>query len=288
VVMASFSMTLSRNCIMPLIVARGNDQVTMTSKFEARDDAAVIRNYGTLLLELSAVVPDGMVCFFTSYMYMENTVATWYEQGIIDLILKNKLLFIETQDMEETTLALEGYVKACENGRGAILLSVARGKVSEGVDFSHHLGRVVIMFGVPYMYTESRILRARLEYLRDQFGIKENDFLTFDAMRQAAQCVGRALRGKTDYGLMVFADKRFARTDKRGKLPRWIQDHLLPSNLNLSIEECVQIARRWLRQMAQPFTKEDQLGVSLLTFEQVSNEQTRQKLEQQAKLMEID
>ena len=32
-------------------------------------------------------------------------------------------------------------VKACENGRGAVLLSVARGKVSEGVDFDHHLGR---------------------------------------------------------------------------------------------------------------------------------------------------
>lgn len=36
---------------------------------------------------------------------------------------------------------------------------------------------------------------------------RENDFLTFDAMRQAAQCMGRALRGKSDYGLMVFADK---------------------------------------------------------------------------------
>ena len=63
------------------------------------------------------------------------------------------------------------------------------------------------MFGVPYVYTQSRILRARLEYLRDQFHIRENDFLTFDAMRHAAQCVGRAMRGKTDYGVMVFADK---------------------------------------------------------------------------------
>ena len=31
-------------------------------------------------------------------------------------------------------------------------------------------------------------------------------------MRHAAQCVGRGLRGKTDYGLMVFADK--VRDDK--------------------------------------------------------------------------
>ena len=37
--------------------------------------------------------------------------------------------------------------------------------------------------------------------------IRENDFLTFDAVRHASQCVGRAMRGKTDYGIMVFADK---------------------------------------------------------------------------------
>ena len=31
---------------------------------------AVIRNYGNLLLEVSATVPDGVVCFFPSYDYM--------------------------------------------------------------------------------------------------------------------------------------------------------------------------------------------------------------------------
>lgn len=60
---------------------------------------------------------------------------------------------------------------------------------------------------MPYQYTESRILKARLEYLRDAYRIRESEFLGFDAMRNAAQCVGRVLRGKTDWGLMVFADK---------------------------------------------------------------------------------
>lgn len=41
---------------------------------------AVIRNYGNLLVEMAAIVPDGLVCFFVSYQYMENTVSTWYEQ----------------------------------------------------------------------------------------------------------------------------------------------------------------------------------------------------------------
>lgn len=31
---------------------------------------AVIRNYGNLLVEISCSVPDGVVCFFTSYIYM--------------------------------------------------------------------------------------------------------------------------------------------------------------------------------------------------------------------------
>lgn len=53
----------------------------------------------------------------------------------------------------------------------------------------------------------SRILKARLEFLRENFRIKENDWLTFDAMRHAAQCLGRCLRGKDDYGIMVMADQ---------------------------------------------------------------------------------
>jgi len=64
-----------------------------------------------------------------------------------------------------------------------------------------------VFTSVPYQYTESRILKARLEYLRDAYRIRESEFLGFDAMRNAAQCVGRVLRGKTDWGLMVFADK---------------------------------------------------------------------------------
>ncbi|XP_056641987.1 general transcription and DNA repair factor IIH helicase subunit XPD [Diorhabda carinulata] len=280
VIMSSFTMTLARPCLLPMIVSKGNDQVAISSKFETRDDNAVIRNYGQLLVEIAANVPDGIVCFFTSYMYLESVVASWYDQGVIDNLQRYKLLFIETQDSAETSFALMYYIKACESGRGAVLLSVARGKVSEGVDFDHHLGRAVLMFGIPYVYTQSRILKARLDYLRDQFQIKENDFLTFDAMRHAAQCVGRAIRGKTDYGIMIFADKRFSRSDKKSKLPKWIQEHLKDSYCNLSTEEAVQIAKRWLRQMAQPFTREDQLGVSLLTLEQLRDMESKKKTEE--------
>eukprot|EP00729_Bicosta_minor_P011576 gene11576-8794_t len=184
---------------------------------------------------------------------MEQVVNDWAEQGLISTIREHKLIFVETQDAVETSFALESYRKACENGRGAVLLSVARGKVSEGVDFDHHLGRAVLMFGIPYQYTQSLILKARLDFMEERFDIKANDFLTFDALRHASQCVGRAIRGKTDYGIMLFADERYQKADKRAKLPEWIQKYIESGHMDLSTDEAVNICQRFLRGMAQPY-----------------------------------
>ena len=162
------------------------------------------------------------------------------------------MLFVPRCVFVPCSLALSHFKKACDCGRGAIFLSVARGKVAEGIDFDRHYGRAVVCMGIPYQYTESRVLRARLEYLREEykvgsqlhcalmtqlrFGMRwvqlvcvrqrssapatmplelltvalqipENDFLTFDALRQTSQCVGRVIRSKMDYGLMIFADR---------------------------------------------------------------------------------
>lgn len=107
--------------------------------------------------------------------------------------------------------------------------------------------------------------------------------------------------------------QRFSRIDKRSKLPKWIQEHLNDNLCNLSTEEAIQvflishliigvindynfvcalynqnvylynfqISKRWLRQMAQPFTRENQLGLSLLTREQLEKEEAA-KIEQKA------
>ncbi|GAA5907041.1 TFIIH/NER complex ATP-dependent 5'-3' DNA helicase subunit RAD3 [Sporobolomyces salmoneus] len=269
-VLESYVMTLTRDCFLPLVVTRGSDQVEISSRFEVRNDPAVVRNFGTLLVEYCKAVPDGVVAFFPSYLYMESIVSAWNEMGILNEVLKHKLIFIETPDAIETSAALENYRRACDNGRGACLLSVARGKVSEGIDFDHNYGRAVIMFGIPYQYTESRILKARLEFLRDTYRIRENDFLTFDAMRHAAQCVGRVLRGKTDYGLMIFADKRFAKVDKRNKLPKWIGQYIKESDTNLATDVAIAHSKRFLRMMAQPF---EQSSKSLWGVEEIEEKQ---------------
>eukprot|EP00232_Nephroselmis_pyriformis_P011466 CAMPEP_0182884768 /NCGR_PEP_ID=MMETSP0034_2-20130328/19199_1 /TAXON_ID=156128 /ORGANISM="Nephroselmis pyriformis, Strain CCMP717" /LENGTH=743 /DNA_ID=CAMNT_0025017989 /DNA_START=145 /DNA_END=2373 /DNA_ORIENTATION=+ len=268
VVIQSFAMTLTRECICPMVVTRGSDQLPVSTKFDMRNDSGVIANYGRMLVELATVVPDGMVAFFVSYSYMDMIVSMWNDMGILKELMQHKLVFIETQDVVETSLALDNYRRACDCGRGAVFFSVARGKVAEGIDFDRHYGRAVIMFGVPFQYTLSRVLRARLEYLRETFQIKENDFLSFDAIRQAAQCVGRVIRSKADYGMMIFADKRYNRHDKRDKLPGWITSNLKDAHQNLSTDMMLHISREFMRSMAQPYHA-GEAGASLLSQKDV-------------------
>ena len=192
------------------------------------------------------------------------------------------MLLVETPDSQETSLALETYRNACCNGRGAVLLCVARGKVSEGIDFDHHYGRTVLCIGVPFQYTESRILKARLEFLRENYRIRENDFLSFDAMRHAAQCLGRVLRGKDDYGIMVLADRRFQK--KRTQLPKWINQALLDSDTNLSTDMTVASAKKFLRTMAQPFKARDQEGISTWSLKDL--EEHRRKTERERQIVQ--
>ena len=253
VVREALTISLERESIRPLVVTRGNDQVMMSSKFDLREDVDVLNNYGHLLEELVQTVPDGMVCFFTSKLYMRKVVKVWFESGLLTRLASHKPVFFETEDVVETTYALANYRKACDQGKGGLFLSIARGKVSEGIDFDRHYGRCVVMCGIPFQYTLSKRLRARLEYVKETHNVQESEFLTFDAMRAAAQCVGRVLRSKQDYGIMVFADCRYARSDKRNKLPEWIGKFLVPSLLNLTVDMAVASAREFLISSSQPF-----------------------------------
>ncbi|KAJ6109135.1 hypothetical protein N7486_001369 [Penicillium sp. IBT 16267x] len=279
VMQESYSMTLARRSFLPMIVTRGSDQAQISSSFGIRNDPGVVRNYGTLLTEFARITPDGIVVFFPSYLYMESIISMWQGMGILDQIWNYKLILVETPDAQESSLALETYRTACCNGRGAILLCVARGKVSEGIDFDHHYGRAVLCIGVPFQYTESRILKARLEFLRENYRIRENDFLSFDAMRHAAQCLGRVLRGKDDYGVMVLADRRFER--KRPQLPKWINQAMLDSETNLSTDMAVSNAKNFLRTMAQPFKARDQEGISTWSLADIERHEAKRKSEEE-------
>lgn len=106
-------------------------------------------------------------------------------------------MFLETKDVVETALALDNFKKACDAGKGGLFLSISRGKVAEGmaihgisnrrfhspivnhlpiagVDFDRHYGRCVVVLGVPYQYTRSHTLLARLDFMREKHQVRRD------------------------------------------------------------------------------------------------------------------
>lgn len=131
VLVHSYPMTLQRNAFFPMVITRGSDQVPISSRFEVRNDPAVVRNFGSILIDMAKTVPDGVVAFFPSYLYMESIVSAWYDmvseirimgrlkinivgerltiKGILSEVWKHKLLFVETPDAMETSVALKNF-----------------------------------------------------------------------------------------------------------------------------------------------------------------------------------
>lgn len=63
VCVASLNMTLTRECLCPVVLTRGGDQLPVSTKFDMRSDPQVIRNYGAQQHVVAvAVGSGGMPC----------------------------------------------------------------------------------------------------------------------------------------------------------------------------------------------------------------------------------
>lgn len=74
------------------------------------------RNYGEMLLSFGGKVPDGLVVFFPSYAYLQEVATIWQENGVLEELQMIKLVFVETKDPAEASLAIENYRKGCDSG----------------------------------------------------------------------------------------------------------------------------------------------------------------------------
>ncbi|OIW26223.1 DNA repair helicase [Coniochaeta ligniaria NRRL 30616] len=240
---------------------------TFEFSFQRRSDKAMIRQLGLAILNICTIVPDGVVVFFPSYGYLDQVIAAWQaaatENGqggsIWDRLQGKKALFRDMKGASSEDV-LQEYTSAILGGdeqpgkpapasqRGALLLSVVGGRMSEGINFSDRLGRCVVVVGLPYPNINSPEWKAKIEYIessmleRLQAGdatsngnakLPEDavamakqaarDFYENACMRAVNQSIGRAIRHQKDYAAIVLIDRRFGTERIRGKLPGWIR-----------------------------------------------------------------
>ena len=133
---------------------------------------------GRVLLDVCARVPDGVVVFVPSFGYEEELVGHWQASGLWARLGQLKALYREPREASELDKLLKAYSATIEasfgeqpaggrahGSRGALLLSVVGGKMSEGINFADGLGRCVVMVGLPFANPSQLTLVERMAHL---------------------------------------------------------------------------------------------------------------------------
>lgn len=210
--------------LLPLILDKGPSGVTFDFTLANRNDEGMIKELGRLLTNLANVVPGGIVCFFQSYDYESTVYQQWNRSGILDGLEKKKKVFREPARASDVNAVLESFARSAKSSTGALMLAVVGGKLSEGINFTDDLGRVVIMVGLPFPNSHSIELKEKMRFLCERSGDdrRGNEYYENLCMKAVNQSIGRVIRHRHDYAAILLLDKGYGRPAIQKKLPSWI------------------------------------------------------------------
>lgn len=140
------------------VLGKSPSGCALNSSLKTRENPEYLTGLGQVLINISRIVPAGVLVFFPSYSVLISCVDMWAKltsesKGTIwDSIKANKEIFLEPKYAKEMNTVIAAYNKAIEqkDKNGAMFFAVARGKVSEGLDFSDDHARAVVVIGLPY------------------------------------------------------------------------------------------------------------------------------------------
>lgn len=226
--------------VFPLGAWRG---VELEFLFDKRNDPAMITALGHMLVQMCRTVPAGVVVFFPSYKYLDLVLVQW-QSAVYAQLASAKTIFTEPRDSADTDRVLAQYAAAAGQ-RGALLLAVVGGKLSEGINFSDELARAVVMVGLPFPNAFSGELVAKRQYVQDSVLRKggsaaqardaAQNFYENICMRAVNQSIGRSIRHANDYAILYLVDKRFGSARIQNKLSGWVRRRLTHLNFDAAM-----------------------------------------------------
>jgi chromosome transmission fidelity protein 1 len=184
----------------------------------------------TLLLDLAKRVQGGIVLFFPSYDFLTWAMTT-LGKGPLQHIEEHKPVFSDDRNKsaEDTFKAYADAVRG--EKKGAILLSVLGGKLSEGINFADDLGRCVVVVGLPFPNLHTPEWKAKMEYIDakaaqrgEPKGTASRAYAENVCMRSVNQAIGRVIRHKDDWASIILMDERYEQERIKSKLPSWIKE----------------------------------------------------------------
>lgn len=208
------------------VCGRGPTGVELEFTFRRRGRTDGVDELGRAVERCVRSVSGGVVMFFASYDLLRGVLGRWRNSGQLMSLRGARPVFVEERGRDEAFEEFESAVRKNECG-GAVLLAVMGGKLSEGINFSDELGRMVIVVGMPYANALQMETRERLQAVG---GTREQaEFLENECMTVVNQSVGRAVRHRADFATIVLMDRRYERPRVMNKLPRFVKRDLSAS-----------------------------------------------------------
>ena len=106
----------------------------MDFSYQNRDQTVTLDELGRVICNICNIVPGGLVIFFPSYAYETKVYDHFEKTGVLLRIERKKDIFREPKQALELDNVLKGYARSASK-KGAVLLSVVGGKMSEGINF---------------------------------------------------------------------------------------------------------------------------------------------------------
>lgn len=215
------------------IITKGPDLQPLSSAYNNRNNPEYIASLGKTIQNICRILPGGLLIFFPSYTVMTVCQNAWQECNLWSGIASIKPIFVEPRDKDAFRESMNDYYSRIKDPKfgGAIFMGVCRGKVSEGLDFADANGRGVIITGLPYPPFKDPRVVLKKAYL-DQCKKVDKDFLSgqewyqLEASRAVNQAIGRVIRHKYDYGIILLLDSRFAGSGIRNNMSKWLRDRI--------------------------------------------------------------
>ncbi|RHY94342.1 hypothetical protein DYB35_003318 [Aphanomyces astaci] len=189
------------------VVGTGVTGKKLNASYQSRSSPDYAAELGNTLVNITRLVPNGLLVFFPSYSILDQCTGQWQQLtgttgSIWDRLGALKTIFVEPKNRVEFTGVVQAYHDAIRDNptAGAIFFAVCRGKVSEGIDFSNENGRAVVITGLPFPPTKDPKI----------------------VLKKAINSSIVASRGA-----IILLDERFAYNQQKGTLSKWLQPHLL-------------------------------------------------------------
>ena len=114
--------------------------------------------------QVATCTPGGLLVFVSSYFLLSKLYDRWATTGKMATWARPVFREPRGSDKKEMRVLMGEFRASVDSGKGAVLLSVFRGKMSEGIDFADSHGRAVIAVGLPYPSVKEITIQLKKDF----------------------------------------------------------------------------------------------------------------------------